>query len=440
MLRSFFCWQPLTIRGWACLALGILALQSIALPESDLLAYVIGGSLIGLCGLLLGSSLYFRVQLAKRITAEVFFDTREVIAGTPSPAGIVLQQSNIPVFFLLAVHRRFDEKGVASPVHIVRGHQPDESRRHLIDKVLFPHRGLWAISALRITLQDALGFTSLSWTIPLSAAIEVNAQIVQIAPLPILAASAQIGDQITHSQERSGDLFDIKSYDPSDGIKRILWKTFAKSGQLMVRRPEPAVIPEGEVAVFLLADRTHDHVAGAFLCYLSQLIQQDIAVLFGTDGVIEGTGPCRSSRAPIVRNPPEIGSAINTSVWSKDAGSGNGFSSFLGALAEMNRPVFEVLVFAPASEDSTSGNASWSNTVSSAARSYGINLTVALVGKSLAAASNTFKTQASWSARSALQAATIRLFRQEASKPDVVGFFSRAGANVILCEKANLHG
>ena len=240
------------------------------------------------------------------------------------------------------------------------------------EKVFFPHRGFWKLKAISFTLQDSLGLSSTSWQKPLDLEVEISAPELAIKPLPLVAASTSAGDEMQFAKERSGDLFDIKAYDPSDGVSRILWKTFAHSGQLVVRRPEPAVLPEGEVAVYVIAKRSEEEVISSALSYINYLDDRRVSILFGTDGAedasIQGT-----------LYPRDIQRAINRSVWSEQTGSGHGYANYLEQLEYGGRKILETIVFA--SEDLPKDTLS---SLLEAAHNNHCALSLALVPKKLA--------------------------------------------------------
>ncbi len=381
-------WQPLTTRGALAIVLSALLVKFYALPSSDLIAAVLGAAFIAIVLLVAGVALLLRIRIARAISAELRFELHEPISKTNIPAGIILKNSSVLSYFSLAVKRRFDQKGARSPSHVLKGREPELGKRHLIDSVWLPHRGLWTVSGIEFDLRDSLGFTRYRWLLPLQSGLEVSAPTLRVRPLPVLAASSQSGDHLHHTEERSGDLFDIKAYDPSDGIKKILWKTYARSRELVVRRPEPAVVPEGEVAVFLVADRNDDHVAGALQGYLEQLVENNIAILFGTDGVPREAGASTTNEMPAVpvahycTSLEDISRAINRSAWSKEAGTACGFPEFLASLANDNKRAHRVIVFADASDgSSTTGIApnAWFQEITKAAVNYSTQLTIALV-------------------------------------------------------------
>lgn len=347
-LRNFRDSQPFTLRGLIALAAGFIAIDFFGASESDLVASMLGAAILCLVILSLIGTLAQSIRLKRRLTAITKLDPTLNISRAPIGSVISLANANCLPFFSLKVERRFHAEQVDSPVHIVSG-SAEDSHTTLADRIIFPHRGFWKLESLHLTTGDQLGLTARSWETPLEETFDIQPPKVSIRPLPLVAASARTGDEINVSRERSGDPFDIKAYDPSDGVTRILWKTYARSGELVVRRPEPAMIPEGEMAIYLVAKKNDDHVAASFLSYLAQLRDRNITVLFGTDGLIDLNDQL-NIQAPqqFCTTDEEIHSAISHSVWSRQAGSGKGFTAFLDSLERTQRFFSQVIVFGPA--------------------------------------------------------------------------------------------
>ncbi|MFN8391319.1 MAG: DUF58 domain-containing protein [Bdellovibrionota bacterium] len=372
-LRTLYSWQPLTFRGLAVVLLATIAIRAFAIPEFDLIADIMGKALLALTAITMFFALIVRIRLGNRVRAEAFFDSADPISQRPVQSGLVLDGSGLPPYFSLRVKRVFSNRGVLHVPHLIKGSAPEDGKRHLVDEVIFPHRGFWELHAVEYRLEDALGLTSFLWRQPMNSGLEVSAPTLEVDPLPIVASSARSGDQLTQSRERAGDLFDIKAYDPSDGTKRILWKTFAKNGQLVVRRPEPAVIPEGEVAIYLVAKPQEDYVAGALQGYLNQLEENQITILFGTDGMNASSDP---HGLGFIIDRENIQKTINRAAFSGDAGSGRNFNGYLGALQNSGRMIQQIIVFA-------SEEGKWFDNISRIASVNNVKLVVAMVPEEL---------------------------------------------------------
>ena len=355
---------PLSLRGALIGAMSVFILLNFGIERSDLVAATLGSSLLLLILIFLICSYFLKHRLAKSMEAKAFFDNNEVFSNTAINSGIHLKSLSLPFSFSIYIRRIFNTPEVTSPEHLVRGSNPS---KRLIDSVSFPHRGLWELKELNCLIQDPLRLTRQVINVPVHQNIELSARPLSIAPIPVIAASSRSGDLIQDQSERTGDLFDLKAYDPSDGVKRILWKTYAKSGELIVRHPEPAMLPDGEVAIYLIANKDEDHVAGAFRSYLNELDKNQITVLFGTDGNTEG----------IKSKLSEIENTINEVVWTPELGLGKDFSKYLGALQTSSHSARKIIVFSPEERDD------WFETLTTTASATQKELSIVGVSKNL---------------------------------------------------------
>lgn len=356
---------PITFRAALAITLSFVAIRYLATPLSDIVAHLIG---IGMLSLILLSLIICTITkryLLKNLSAKIYFDNKNIISKIDTQAGMEIQNASLPPFFSLSVKRLFRNEGTISPTYLLTGRLP---KRHLMDSVYFPHRGIWALDGIELRLCDNLGFCSFKWKINIDASVEVSPALAPIGHLPIIAASSRSGDMDNFSNVRSGDLFDIKPYDPSDGVSRILWKTYAKTSELVVRRPEPATIPEGDVAVYLIANRHEDNVAGALLSYLDYLSENQIRMLFGTDAMAS-----TSHQAHCLIDQQDIKRAINDNAWDQKLGTACDFEQYLQSLGSQNANVSRIVIFAPLRFGS------WLETANAIAQARGLSLSIVLV-------------------------------------------------------------
>ena len=329
--------QPFTVRGALGLLLSMIVFFQFALPLNDLVASMLGGGL----SLLVLSALIGTVTGVLRVKGKLQISHRmeslELVSHSRLGALLQLQGVNLLPFTRIRIKRRFefDDGSVASTEHVLSGAQSN-SATTIRDSVIFPHRGLWNLVSIDVALGDTFGFTEIGWSVPVHDPISIDAPTVPIRPLSILASSSRSGDEISLTRERTGDPFDLKAYDPSDGINRILWKTFARSGELVVRRPEPAVVPEGEIAVFVVASTTEDEVAGAFQDYYRQLLAQNIVALVSVDG---------APNHGLETDDRKVRDELNAAAWNPRAGSGDDLPRFVGEVHRRNPYLVHVVVF-----------------------------------------------------------------------------------------------
>jgi uncharacterized protein (DUF58 family) len=91
-----------------------------------------------------------------------------------------------------------------------------------------------------------------------------------ILPNPHELANAQVvvtragGDGAPHpAGAPEGDRADIRRYAPGDSARDVLWKTFARTGLLMVRKPERSLEPARQVSAYLMAGARDEAAAAA---------------------------------------------------------------------------------------------------------------------------------------------------------------------------------
>ena len=95
---------------------------------------------------------------------------------------------------------------------------------------------------------------------------------------------------------RHGEPFDIKSYHPSDGVKKIVWKAFAKRGELLSRHPEASMTPEGFVVILVVAGPEGDTACAHAIAYTSSLEQLNLEIIASCEGA-RGRSPAHSPEA-----------------------------------------------------------------------------------------------------------------------------------------------
>jgi len=115
--------------------------------------------------------------------------------------------------------------------------------------------------------------------------------------LPLISSSQKAGDLISEEKERKGDPFDLKPYHPSDGIKKILWKIYAKTGELISRHPEASMTPEGQVVSYIVADSHDDLVCSYALSYFEKLEELNLDIFTGCEGMGSDATACSHDSA-----------------------------------------------------------------------------------------------------------------------------------------------
>jgi len=332
LYKSYF---PIKAISFVILLLCAWSYYYIAIKKEDLVLSVLALSIISI--ILVFTILNFLVYLKLKNKLNLSLILSDTVSKTTNKLNLAVRNCNIPSFFNLKVSPLFSNTTQASDL-ILSG--KFEDTRFSNFNVSFPHRGYWEFRGYELEIGDVLGISKKSWQILDDKQVKVRPKPVQIQQIPMIASSARSGDELNLPKERSGEPFDIKPYEKSDGVRRILWKTYARTKELYVRRPELAVIPEGEVAIFLIAKKEDDAVAAAALKQVEYLNQQDLVVCFGVDGSDKVSYQYKDIEEEILK-----------SAFSADAGKAKSILKFIKALEEQNYSVSQINVFCPEDDE-----------------------------------------------------------------------------------------
>jgi hypothetical protein len=273
MVRSLRNKVPLTARG-VTLSLTLPIATFIGLRHFDIILSLVGLTLAPLLMLFLGVTIRLLYQLKKRLTltfqGPAFGET--IVAQHAAKYAITAYNCSLLPLYSLKIKLNFDQERVESSKVLVHGLKGD--RLIIEPTITFPHRGFWTAQTIQCTVEDVFGLTSLTWKHHLSepARVEVEPAKLNNTPFyPLISTNFSSGDTLASETKRDGDPLDLKSYHPSDGLKRIVWKVYARTGQLISRYPERSMTPEGKLCVFVAADRHDDTVCTAALAYAEQI-------------------------------------------------------------------------------------------------------------------------------------------------------------------------
>jgi hypothetical protein len=210
---------------------------------------IVQWTLIGLCVLSLLSALlvwfYFRyIQKHNSVSVQVKFgDGQKAEAGWVNVSiGLV---GNVLRPLLGTVNGRliFSEKRVSEKIILDSSiSKPRSWWRAGIrgsGQTMLHDRGIYAAEKVLISFCDMLGLVSLPTTIPFTQ---------QLFTLPKPLEEQKIKSQPNATEEQThridipkrveGEYVNYKEYETGDNIQRIVWKIYAKSGELVVRVPE----------------------------------------------------------------------------------------------------------------------------------------------------------------------------------------------------------
>jgi len=209
--------------------------------------------------------------------------------------------------------------------HVERG------RRH--ESVRFARRGRLPGYVRLLRIEDPFGLSRVTLERPSEQAVDVLPHLGALSRVPSLMSYAS-GDDLPHPMGvDDGDRVELSRYVPGDPARFIHWRVFARTRQLMVRRPERALSVARRVAAFMVAGPDDDASAAiARLCVSRGMLGGEWR--FGTDVRPAGTG--------------RVDEAITWLCESAahDARGGRGLSAFIEGVRSEGPAAF--IVFAPA--------------------------------------------------------------------------------------------
>jgi hypothetical protein len=285
---------PLTIRGSLALLGGAYLFFGPASSNADLVAGIIGATLIVLIIFITIINLLLWQRIKKTLSASIRSSDGIVEASRIERFVINLPVVNLLPLTEIRAGLKWSRPGVTTYLHSLVGR--DYRPRVLIEDIRFPHRGNWGIDGLSCELRDIFGLSAIRWIAPASESnIRVNPGESYSHHIPVISTSERSGDAIEQKLTRSGDPYDLKAYHPTDGMKRIIWKLFAKSGELYSRLEEFSMTPEGRISALVIAGPKDDALCNWALGYLREMESLALDLVVGATGMHGISAPIATS-------------------------------------------------------------------------------------------------------------------------------------------------
>ena len=223
----------LTVRGRAFLAAGITTVvAAIVVGHSSVVRI---GVLVAVLPLLtawwVGRSRY-RLALVRTLSPQL------VTAGQPAtveltvsndsrtPTGVLLLEERLP--YVLGTRPRFVLEGL--------GHG---WRRHATYQVRSELRGQFEIGPMSVRVTDPFGFVELGRTFHATTRLTVTPRTIPLPSIPMGGAWTGSGDNRPRAfSTGSAEDVTVREYRRGDDLRRVHWRSSARTGELMVRREE----------------------------------------------------------------------------------------------------------------------------------------------------------------------------------------------------------
>ncbi len=213
----------------------------------------------------------------------------------------------------------------------------------------------------RFTVEDAFGLARISLRHKERRSVLVLPHPGRLGSNPVLRAFTS-GDELSHpAGELVGDRYDMRSYVYGDPLRLVLWKVYARTGELVVRTPERAISPSFKVIAYLPA-ASGDEPAAALARVSIETGALGEGWVLGVDGQEELVSDADRARIAIARS---------RSFRDDPAGQARGLPRFLATSGPTNRS--RLIVFAPCRPGP------WVDEVASAIKRWNGPSTVAVV-------------------------------------------------------------
>lgn len=286
---------PITWIGFVWISAAGLGLYFFGVKRLDMLllaASSIALGLVVLCLLFVPLCAWLAYRAAKRThhTGSLGFE-----ANHAHPTGFVM-----PTFWYLPLARATwvcEGPDASVETKLERGVYKELAKAH--------RRGVHEAIVRRFEVADPIGLTRVTFRVTEQRGARVLPARGNLKAVHVLENLAG-GDGLPHpSGTPEGDRVDLRHYAPGDPIRYVLWKTYAKSRDLVVRMPERAVSPIQHTVAYFVAGPSDEASAGAARAALdSGALGKDW--IFGADGSRElsTTAPlaiealCKSAHTP----------------------------------------------------------------------------------------------------------------------------------------------
>lgn len=304
---------PLTNRSIVILVLLIYLLTGPVGTSTDIVSASLAYALLVFIVLITAAVWIQGAILHRTLSVAVFPPAAPASSQESVRVVFAIERASIIPFLALELALQFEHEGASPALLRVSGFSKKERRAHI--DITFPHRGSWDIHGIRCTVKDTFGFAHHSWTIAEQTAIPIAPPPAHDSTLPVLSSTQRPGEMMVDILNRQGDPFDIKQYHPADGIKKIVWKAFAKRGELLSRHPEASMTPEGFVVMFTIAGKEGDPACAHAQSYAESLTKLNLEIIASCEG---------AKARPPARSVEELHDLLIDSVWdalpeSKDA-------------------------------------------------------------------------------------------------------------------------
>ncbi len=223
----------LTTRGRAFLAAGVSAVVcAVVLGQPALMRVGVLVIALALVSAFVIGRARYRFSLVRTISPQIVeagqsarVDLRLINEGR-APTGVLLLEEHLP--YVLGNRPRFVLEGIAHGW-----------RRHVAYQVRSDVRGRFEIGPMTVRVSDPFGLVELGRSFATTVPFVVTPRTVALPPIPLSGALTGSGDNRPRSfTSGSSEDVTVREYRRGDDLRRVHWRSSARTGELMVRREE----------------------------------------------------------------------------------------------------------------------------------------------------------------------------------------------------------
>jgi hypothetical protein len=288
---------PLTPLGAVVLAGGGAAFYYLGIKRVDLVVLAMSAVALGVTAVCLLAvsltALALKLSLRRALARES--GTLGLECGFPTRVGFSV--SSLWWVPFVTVSWRW-----LSPIATVRAVR---ERRRLHEECTPARRGLFDQVVRRVEVGDPFGLARCAFRVTDPRAVRALPSVGSLKRVEVVRTLSPGEDISNPKGGPDGERADMRAYSPGDPIKFILWKVFARTGDLVLRTPERAFSPAKQTTAYLVTGEGDEAAAG-----VARLLVETNSLgskwVLGADGSdVEAKGPqqameliARSGRTP----------------------------------------------------------------------------------------------------------------------------------------------
>jgi len=267
---------PPTFLGLTLVAVALWAFFAVGEGDADHIVYALSAvtlALVAVSNLIVGAAAFFLWRAVRSRPSGV---PETLMAGTEATTHFACP--SLRFWPLVQVDLAWGD-----PDTVRTTLEPDGA--NLVERATPSERGRYDHVSRRFTVRDIFGFASLTFTKTWEQPLRVVPAVGRADTT--LAVRRATSDGYSHpSGQPIGEMVEMRRYVYGDPMRHVIWKTFARDRQLMVREPERAIAPRPAMVAFFVAGEHDEPSASTARVFLEQ-------GLLGADFVFAAEGAPR---------------------------------------------------------------------------------------------------------------------------------------------------